>query len=219
VLHFWIALSVNQSISLPDGGEAVAQVVTLLLVLVSCNDRRTWHWQRPADVQHRDSVWQGIGWAGHWGLRLQMAYIYLNASVAKTAVDDWSDGTALYYVFRGEYFGARGLFSQVFLWISANPFGALALAWGTILGEGLIALFILGGRRRQRLALALSLLLHVGIIVGIGLWTFGLIMIGGILAAAAPSLDPPAADGRPGPARPEPDPERVEEPAQVLSSA
>ncbi|MCX5204972.1 hypothetical protein OG897_26390 [Streptomyces sp. NBC_00237] len=193
VLHFWASLSIGQSISLPDGGDAVAQVVTFFLVLACANDRRTWHWQRsrtgPRDELRKGSVWQGLAWAGWWGVRLQVAYIYLNSALAKLPVGPWSEGSATYYVARMENFGAAGLLDELFRWTTGITIIALLSTWGTILAETLIAVFLVRRGSRQALAALISGALHVLIIVQIGIVSFGFIMVGAVVCAASRGID------------------------------
>lgn len=188
IVHFWVAISISQSISLPDGGEAAAQAVTLFLVIASANDRRLFHWQRSTTAR-RDSWWQGVAWAGSWGVRLQVAYIYLNSSLAKLAVEPWQDGSATYYVSRMESFGAAGLADDLIRSATAQPVIALATAWGTIVLEFAIAWFLVAGGRRHALALGICVLLHLGILVQLGIVSFALIMVGAVTCAAASGLE------------------------------
>jgi len=189
VLHFWASLSIGQSISLPDGGDAVAQVVTFFLVLACANDKRTWHWQKSDHREGKGSVWQGIAWAGWWGVRLQVAYIYLNSALAKFPVDQWAEGSATYYVARMENFGAGGLFADLFRWATSVTLIALLSAWGTILGESLIAFLLLRRGSRQAIAAAISTCLHLLIILQLGIVSFGFIMVGAVICAASRGID------------------------------
>ncbi|MFE1384362.1 sporulation-delaying protein SdpB family protein [Streptomyces sp. NPDC058740] len=189
VLHFWASLSLGQSVSLPDGGDAVSQVVTFFLVLACANDRRTWHWQRPGGEDRSGSLWQGLAWAGWWGVRLQVAYIYLDSAVAKLPVGPWSEGSATYYVARMENFGAAGLFADLFRWATGIPVIALLSTWGTILAELLIALLLLRRASRQVWAALISMTLHLLIILQIGIVSFGFIMVGAVLCAASRGID------------------------------
>ncbi|WP_329417141.1 sporulation-delaying protein SdpB family protein [Streptomyces sp. NBC_01268] len=189
VLHFWASFSLSQSVSLPDGGDAVSQVVTFFLVLACANDRRTWHWQRPGGKDRSGSLWQGLAWAGWWGVRLQVAYIYLNSAVAKLPVGPWAEGSATYYVARMENFGAAGLFADLFRWATGITVIALLSTWGTILAESLIALFLLRRASRQVVAAMISVALHLLIVLQIGIVSFGFIMVGAVLCAASRGID------------------------------
>ncbi|MFE4368905.1 sporulation-delaying protein SdpB family protein [Streptomyces sp. NPDC056835] len=189
VLHFWASLSIGQSISLPDGGDAVAQVVTFFLLLACANDKRRWHWQKSNSEEGKGSIWQGLAWAGWWGVRLQVAYIYLNSALAKLPVDQWAEGSATYYVARMENFGAAGLFADLFRWATGITLIALLSAWGTIFAEGLIAFFLLRRGSWQAVAATISASLHVLIILQIGIISFGFIMVGAVICAASRGID------------------------------
>ncbi|GHC71760.1 hypothetical protein GCM10007079_04460 [Nocardiopsis terrae] len=185
--HFWVSFSIHGHIALLDGGETAAQVGTAFLVLACANDRRMWHWQRPRNPE-KASVFQGVAWAGHWGLRLQLAYLYFNSSAAKLAVEQWGSGTAVYYVTRMESFGASGLFADTALWLTAVPAATLVLSWGTVVGEAGLAFLILRGGRMQVLAFAVCAVLHIGIILSIGIVSFGLTMVGLVMCATSRGL-------------------------------
>lgn len=186
-VHAWLSFSFVQAVSLPDGGDHIAQVATLFLAFVSLSHDRLWYWQRPTELT-MNGVRAGIAVGALWGLRLQMSWIYLNSAVAKTSVTEWQDGSAIYYVTRQEFFGAGGLFGDVVLWATAIPVVSLLITWGTILLEGTIALMLLLPGKLPGVAFVCSALLHLGIITVIGLFSFGAIMIGAVLAAAAPGL-------------------------------
>lgn len=190
ILHYWVSLSVGTSISLPDGGESVAMTATLFLMFALANDRRVWHWQTPnRRTGARTSVLQGSAFAGMWALRLQMAYIYLNSALAKLPVEQWSGGSATYYVSRMENFGAAGILAEVFRFLLAVPLIALATAWGTIVIEALIGVFLIVGGKRSVVALVLSVCLHIGIIAMIGIVSFGWVMIGAMICATSQGIE------------------------------
>ncbi|MDV6261947.1 sporulation-delaying protein SdpB family protein [Rhodococcoides yunnanense] len=182
VLHYWASVSMGTAFALPDGGEQAAQVATFFLMFALVNDNRIWHWQLRG-APDSAGVFQGIAWAAGWALRLQMAYIYLNASISKIAVSDWSDGTAVYYVVRGESFGVGNFLQSTILAITAVPLLALIASWGTIAIEAATAVLILGRGRVRLVGLLLSIFLHIAFIAAIGLWSFALIMVGLMVCA------------------------------------
>lgn len=186
VPHYWATVSISTGISLPDGGEAAAQVITLFLVFLLLGDRRMSHWHRPSASFSPRGVLHGLAWSAHWGLRLQMAWIYINAAIPKLSVQEWKDGTAVYYITRGEFFGAPKHLESLIYWVTSIPLVELLMTWGTIGVELMIAYLLVFGKTPTRLvALILSVTLHAGIIVIIGLWSFALVMIGGVVAAMA----------------------------------
>ncbi|MFJ4262149.1 hypothetical protein ACIPYU_06880 [Paenarthrobacter nicotinovorans] len=193
-LHAWTAFSFSVGIGLPDGGEQVSQVVTALAVLICIND---WSWcaWRPQmgalfKLNRIDSGFQGIRWAAWIGIRMQVAYIYLNSGLSKLPQEDWMNGSAMYYFVRDPSFGVSGPLSDFVMWLTDFDLGVAFLTWTPILMEATIAILIFGGPLRRRLAFWIAAILHGGIILLIGLWSFGLIMIGSVALAAFPRYEP-----------------------------
>lgn len=184
VLHAWASFSIATGIGLPDGGEHVAQVVTLLIVVLLVPDVRrvAWRWGPDAGPQ----MLVGISMAAWWFLRLQMAGIYLHSAIAKLGVENWVNGSAMYYIVRDPSFGAVGPAGDLMRWLTNRPLGVATVTWGSIAVEIAIAILLLHRGRARALALGLAVALHAAIIVTIGLWSFGLVMIGAMLVAAAP---------------------------------
>lgn len=188
VVHYWVTLSISASIVLPDGGEAAAQVAMLFLLFISLSDSRRNHWHRES---FEPSFFMPVAVASWWGIRGQAIWIYLHSSMAKTSVDEWIEGSAVYYVVRGPFFGTSGPLEGFFLWATEIPAVALAMAWGAIIMEFTLAIWLLLAPRGTRhWAWYVSILLHVGFIVMIGLWSFALVMIALVLAACGPKEAP-----------------------------
>lgn len=70
------------------------------------------------------------------------------------------------------------------------PIVVALMTWGGIVIELLIGVLILGPHRWRERALGLDILLHSFIIATMGLWSFGLIMIGTAVVASAPNSLP-----------------------------
>ena len=187
VPHAWVTVSFLHAISLPDGGEAVLATLTMLLVPLCLADNRTWAWpaRSPHEVTTTFGRRDGIAAAIQWALRAQVAGIYFHSALAKLAVPDWVNGSAMYYVTREHFFGATGFVGEIMRAVTDTAWGTAALTWGTILVETLIAVCILGTVRLRKVAVLLAVALHVGIIVVLGLWSFGIVMCGAVLVAAS----------------------------------
>lgn len=187
VPHAWVTVSFLHAISLPDGGEAVLATMTILLIPLCLADSRRWAW--PATSPDDDvRTWgrrDGIAAAVQWALRAQVAGIYFHSALAKLAVPDWVNGSAMYYVTREHFFGATGFVGDIMRAITDTAFGTATLTWGTVLVESLIAVCILGTVRLRRVAVILAVALHVGIIIVLGLWSFGIVMCGAVFVAAS----------------------------------
>lgn len=182
-LHCWAAFSLSASLTLPDGGEAIAGILSLLLLPMCLVDGRTWHWTDPPAVFGRHRA--ALSLATALAIRLQMAYIYLDGGLSKVGVRDWANGTAEYYILRDPMFGVSGPAAPFFLWFSDHALGTIFLTWSAIVVEVLIGLLLLSHARGRSIGWTLDVLLHLGIVTTIGLFSFSTVMVGGATIAAA----------------------------------
>lgn len=182
-VHWFIALSIGMVIDLPEGGEAILMSATFWIAIVSVADGRWFAWRKPS--RPPSPMLNAIAWAALWGLRAQMSYVYINSALAKLPVEQWSDGTAMYYVVRMEFFGAVGPLGDVIRFLTSIPVITAALTWGTIAWELTLSVLVLGSTKMQRYALLASVALHLAIAVLLGLASFALAMIGAMTCATS----------------------------------
>jgi antimicrobial peptide system SdpB family protein len=183
-IHWWVTHSFVMTSLVVDGGDHLSAVMSLLLLPLALTDGRRWHWDAPRPLV--DTRWSnlrfGLAMATLWLLRLQMAFVYLNAAAAKWSVREWSDGTALYYWFSDPAFGLTPPLRAAFGWTLSNAFTVTLMTWGVIAFEFVLfgALFMRDRRPRQVL-LALGIAFHFGIILVHGLPSFAIVMWGGLI--------------------------------------
>lgn len=183
-LHAWAAFSIASSIALPDGGDQAAVVFLVLIALVCVGDtRRTAFEPARAAAMWRRQVALGALMA----LRIQVAMIYFDSAIGKVFSTDWVTGTTEFYVLRDPYFGAWGPIAAITHALTENAIVTVSMTWGAMLLEVFIAVLVLCGPRARIVALLGCIALHGFIIVTIGLWSFGLIMIGGVMVATLPT--------------------------------
>ncbi|WP_147255644.1 sporulation-delaying protein SdpB family protein [Streptomyces sp. PT12] len=194
VAHWYVAFSVHNGISIPDGGDQVAVVLTLLLIPVTLADPRRSHWQRiqeGAVARHRNArgarAWAvTAAVAFTLAAQLQVAGIYFQSSIAKLSHQEWADGTALYYWGNDVAFGAADwlapLLGPLVEW---SPTVAL-LTWSPLVIEFALAICLLMPPRVRRHLLVGGFALHLGIGLVMGLWSFVLVMWGALLLLCLP---------------------------------
>ncbi|GGO00603.1 hypothetical protein GCM10010116_00920 [Microbispora rosea subsp. aerata] len=196
--HWWLTFSLQVSTVVPDGGDQIASVVTLLLLPVALNDPRRWHWQAPAPSGgSRSLVASLVAWSAVLVIRLQVAGLYFQASVSKLGREEWADGTALYYWLSDPQFGAPSWMSAVLDPVLRDPLGVTALTWGPLVIEFAIALGLVVGRRAWPYFLAGGVALHLGIAVLMGLTSFATTMIACLVLHLRPVERPFASPYRP----------------------
>ncbi|MFF7636959.1 sporulation-delaying protein SdpB family protein [Kitasatospora sp. NPDC008050] len=189
--QLWAVYSIATSISVPDGGESIALIVSLLMVPLAIADDRPWHW-RPATTAPAPDL-RVLAFAAFCALRLQVAYIYLDTAISKFGVADWANGTAEYYFLRDNMFGVAHPLSGMFYALSRNTLVVVGMTWGALVMELAIAVCVLSSERWRKVGLALDIALHGMIIMTMGLWSFGLVMIGASIITATPGPRRPAA--------------------------
>jgi antimicrobial peptide system SdpB family protein len=189
VLHWWVSWSLMTGITLQDGGDQVAAVLTLLLIPITLTDPRRWHWL-PGPRPAHDRATVGWGWVIARVARLlimvQVAGIYLHACVAKLGVPEWADGTALWYWMRDQQFASPAWLSPVTDRLIESPIGVVALTFGTLVIEFLLAVALFVRPLYRRPILVAGLALHAGIMVTMGLVSFFCSMAGALILYLAP---------------------------------
>jgi antimicrobial peptide system SdpB family protein len=188
LLHWWISFSFQASAMVLDGGDQVAAVLSLLLVPITLTDRRPWHWAPPSEAPLSQEEVHRRLWAklGHWLVRLQVAGIYLHASLGKLTVPEWRDGTALFYWGTHETFGVPAWLIPVFRPILVHGSSVSVLTWSVILLELSLSAAFLMEARFQKILMWAGMTMHLGIIVVHGLPSFSFMMLGALLLYLRP---------------------------------
>ncbi|MFE4690166.1 sporulation-delaying protein SdpB family protein [Streptomyces sp. NPDC056749] len=185
--HAWVSFSVFSGIAIADGGDQVTVVLSSLLALTALGDPRRWHWQALPEgaASHRRRTVL-LGATGLVLVRIQMSFLYFQSCVAKLPHAEWADGTAMWYWGHSLAFGAPGPLRPLVDPVLASPTGVALLTWVPLAIEfGLAASLLLAQRLRLRL-FAAGVLFHLSIAVMMGLWSFALAMIGGLVVLCLP---------------------------------
>jgi len=189
--HWWIAFSLQASISIPDGGDQLNALLALLLVPAAILDERKWHWNVTAASSPSDGALASVlkRVTAHFFfqvIRLQVALVYFDSAVSKFRVEEWANGTALYYWLNYSIFGvptwSKGLID---LFVN-NPVGVAFLTWGTLILEITLAAGLILPRHVRPYLLGAGLLFHFAIAILMGLGSFSITMIGALLLFLRP---------------------------------
>jgi antimicrobial peptide system SdpB family protein len=191
LVHWWIAYSFFLTATISDGGDQVTAVLTLLILPIALTDPRAWHWAKSG----RDD--DPLDWSklvANWGLllvRMQVAFIYLDAAISKMGSQQWANGTAMYYWLRDPVFGVPASFvsfEQKLLGLSGV---VVPFTYGVICLELSIGIAWLLPRIARRRLLIVALAFHVGIAVVMGLVSFAFAMVGALVIYLLPVDEPP----------------------------
>ncbi|MEO6176366.1 MAG: hypothetical protein ABIP27_14540 [Flavobacterium circumlabens] len=115
-------------------------------------------------------------------ISLQVFTIYFFASVGKFKVEEWKNGTALYYWFTQPLFGGTSFFKPFIDLLLSSPVAATLLNWSVLVIELLIALsiFILDARKKK-VIISLGILFHFFIGLFMGIVSFSFVMCSALL--------------------------------------
>jgi Vitamin K-dependent gamma-carboxylase len=115
-------------------------------------------------------------------IQLHMCIIYFFAGLAKLQGESWWNGLAMWYSFANREYQTLNV-----TWLAEYPWIINAMTHLTVLFEiGFCAL--IWHRLARPLVLLLAVVLHIGIGVCLGMWTFGLIMLVGCTAFVPPHI-------------------------------
>ncbi|MDW8806190.1 hypothetical protein P1P68_15700 [Streptomyces scabiei] len=181
--HWWVAFSIVSSLSLPDGGDTVAVILTLAVVPFGLVDDRTWHWSTKGDSKSLSASAAAFCYVTHWAIRIQVAGIYFQSSVAKFGVAEWADGTALAYWLNDPTFGLLPLWRPAMQPLLENGYAVAALTWGVLVMELALAFSLFWKAEVRRKTFWLGIALHAGIALFMGLFSFAFIMFGALVIA------------------------------------
>jgi antimicrobial peptide system SdpB family protein len=192
LLHWWISFGLYVTITIPDGGDQATAVLTLLMLPIAFTDPRRWHWQAlpestPTLTGHAVQL---LALSALLVIRLQVAGIYLNSSLAKLAVTEWRDGTAVYYWIGQPVFGAPGWLHGSLLAVASTSLGVIAMTWGPLFLEFALAIAIVMPRRTWKYLLVLGILFHGFIALMMGLLSFSIAMSGALILYLRPVDQP-----------------------------
>jgi len=177
VLHWWVAFSFFNSAALIDGGDQIAMILLLFLIPVTLFDKRLNHYQKPTEqtniAKYISSVILKVI------IPLQMAAVYIHAFSDKIyKVEEWRNGTAVYYFSKDPLFGS-GIIESLNLF-SYTPFVLMA-TWGTMFLELVLGGAIFMSYKNKKWLLSFAILFHFSIWLMFGLWSFMFSMVGGLI--------------------------------------
>lgn len=186
IIHWWLTFSFSNGYQLIDGGDQLASILTLLLIPVTINDPRRWHWSPPDPAVRRNDAASVVASFCLGVIRVQIAGVYFHASVAKFSVSQWTDGTALYYWLLHPLFGSPDWLRPVLTPVLLFGPAVTLLTWSVLILEFVLAAGLIADRVYRPWMFVGGLALHLGIILVHGLFSFGLIMFGALILFLVP---------------------------------
>lgn len=181
--------SLNSTALLVDGGDQVANALVLLLLPICLTDGRKWQWESTVAEQAVtpvSDVLSFFGYTAYFFIRLQVAFIYFSAAVEKLKVEEWTNGSALYYWLLGPYMGASGILRSLLEPVVKSPILAPMATWSVLLFELCLFLAVTMPVKQREWLLFWGILFHFGIAIVHGLFPFFLSMTAALILYLRP---------------------------------
>lgn len=181
--HVWVSYSLYHSMLIIEGGDQITAILTLMIFPLCVCDNRKNHWYNPEKTVIKISntyIYYFLN-NSYIFIRFQMAILYLDAGVEKFKVTEWLEGTATYYWFNHNMFGAPLWLKNILNYFFSNAYFVSSVTWGVMFLEiGLFSGFFIKQKYRYIL-FVLAIFFHFFIFVIHGLPTFGIAMTGGLI--------------------------------------
>ncbi len=177
VPHWYVTWSFAVSSNAVDGGDQLAANLVLLLAGICLLDRRRNHWSRDTSYARRDPWSQYLAYLVLALWVLQLMGVYFQASVAKMAVPEWADGSALWYWMQNPAFAPIEPLQGVVLAVLQFPVVSMIGSYATLALQLFLCVAPFLGARARLVAFLTAAVFHGAIAVGMGLWSFSLVMI------------------------------------------
>jgi antimicrobial peptide system SdpB family protein len=187
VLHAWVSLSFINAVVMIEGGDQITSNLTLLLIPVCWTDPRNNLWKFRSPIKGSFENEQKLISNFFYSLiKIQVALLYLQSSIGKINIEDWSNGTAVYYWFNNPTFGLVDGLKPIFNSILANPYIIVSISYGVILFEFCLFLGIFLNQRNKNRLLISGIIFHFFILMIHGLFSFYFSMTAALILYLAP---------------------------------
>lgn len=180
-LHSWIAYSVFYSMLIVEGGDQINAILTFLIIPICILDNRKNGWKKGSNLINHNSLLYINANVAEKFIKIQMAVLYLNAAIAKIYATEWSNGTATYYWFFDNIFGAPTYLQNLIGFLFKNNFPVTFITWGVIFLELTLAIAIFFNKRNKLQLFVVAFIFHLSIFLIHGLATFWLSMSAGLV--------------------------------------
>lgn len=179
--HSWVVYSVFYTLLITEGGDQINTILTFLLIPISILDTRLNAWKIDTDIKLKKNFFYINAKYSVFFIGIQMAILYLNAGISKIFAPEWSNGTAIYYWFFDDMFGAPVWIQNSIGFLFKNDLSVSLINWSVIFLEIFLFVGLFLKQKHRYILFILGFLFHFLIVIVHGLPTFWLAMTGGLI--------------------------------------
>ena len=183
IMHWWVSYSLFNSVQVLDGGDQITNILTFLLMPIFILSSKKTHWNHEiiTNNNHKIIVYFFLSLA-----RFQICVLYLEAATAKFLINEWKDGTAVYYFLSNKAFGSADFFVDFLNYLVSIPIIVVIMTWGTIVIELLLCASFFMSKKYWNIFFWVGFSFHFAIFLILGLASFSTAMIGALVIYLMP---------------------------------
>lgn len=184
LIHAYISWSLMFATDVLDGGDHITSNISLLLLPLCLLDNSKNHWKEYRIAFKKIEISKLF----YVLIIIQVFFIYLHAFIGKLNVEEWANGTALFYWSTHNHFGIHDFFRPMVVKLLANSIICQTLTWGVIALQFFFAASILlrQNDKRRWYVLLIGIFFHLNIIIVHGLFSFFFAMSGALILYLIP---------------------------------
>jgi antimicrobial peptide system SdpB family protein len=187
IFHVWISISFMQLCPYIDGGDQISQILSILFLPLTLLDTRKWHWGASSQNKVTENIYVQIFYRYFViMIRLQIALVYLNAGTAKFGVNEWINGSAVWYWFKEPTVGYNTTIGYVLDPILKVPIVMAIITWGAMTFELMLAGALFMQKKYWQYLLISGIVFHGLILFIFGLGSFSTAMCGALILYLRP---------------------------------
>ena len=178
ILHWYISYCFFTAAADIEGGDQIISIVTFLLIPICLLDNRKWHWINERIMLNNESaiLKRIVSNTFFLLIKIQVAILYFHSALGKLEVQQWLNGTAIYYWINHPIFGISDWFKSTANYFFTNSYIAFIVSWGVIIFELVLAAGLLLNRKCFKQLFIAGVIFHFFIIIFHGLPSFFLAM-------------------------------------------
>ncbi|WP_171006263.1 hypothetical protein [Chryseobacterium sp. 2VB] len=178
ILHWWATYSTFYTMFIIEGGDQISVIVTLLLIPICILDKRRFGWSKLSFPISTNKYLLYFSYTTFIVIQIQLCILYLNAGVAKLSVSEWVDGTAVYYWFNNNIFGAPEYIRVLLGGLFTNNLTVSLINWSVIILEIMLFVSFFLEQKFKYVLFFIAFIFHFFIFLIHGLGTFWISMTG-----------------------------------------
>ena len=187
ILHCWIAYSIYYGTLIVEGGDQITCILSLLLIPICLADKRINHWSTKNKFKYSLNKYLNYFlFTILCFIQLQIAFLYLDAGIEKCKVDEWVDGSAIYYWSNDTVFGASGFLEGILNFLFQSKIVTFVLNWLVILLELTLFSALFMNKANKDTLFIFALIFHLLIFLVHGLPAFSFAMTASLLLLLKP---------------------------------